>query len=224
MYVGEEEGPWEQWSISPLRSSLDLDLSTSPTFPTQQDRQHRTKTAKIGSRYTVYSSHFIRAYTSLDPDIYHMLRNSSTSATQIATNSAPPSPPPSPKPSGSCSPIPRLNWVVQQFRSLPTPPASHRFPFGSRSKWMGSRPDDGCRFLVVHHPAPRSTDFAPLPRNTAKSLLIQTPTFHCLCICITVLQSPLNVENYSYMHNDDEHCKELPQFRACFLRNIYPFR
>ena len=66
MHVGEDEGPWEQWSISPLRSSLDLDLSTSPTFPTQQDRQHRTKTAKIESRYTMYSSHFIRAYTLLD--------------------------------------------------------------------------------------------------------------------------------------------------------------
>jgi hypothetical protein len=129
------------------RSSFDLDSSMSPASLAQQDRQRRTETAEIRSRYTfTYHFHFIRAYSSFYArTLSYGARLLHLRDIQIATNSAPPSLPPSPKPSRSCSPILRLNRVVQLFRSLPMPPASHRFPFGSRSKWMGSRPGEGCR-------------------------------------------------------------------------------
>ena len=61
------------------RSSFGLDSSMSTT---QQDRQRRTETAEIRSRYTfTYPSHFIRAYMPFARGHHHMVRNSFTSST-----------------------------------------------------------------------------------------------------------------------------------------------
>lgn len=57
------------------------------------------------------------------------------------------------------------------------PPASLRFPFGSRSKWTESRSGEGCLDRWISSTlAFSSVEWLPVPRNTAKSLVIHQLT------------------------------------------------
>ena len=139
MYVArEEEVPWEQWSISSLRSSLDLDLLTSPTLPTQL---RRTKTANIGSKYTpMHSSHFIRGARI----------EVAWTRTFITRRATPPPPRHRPpriqrRPHHHPHQSPPGHPIPEEGRTaVPLITNANGLPFGSRSKWMWSGPGDDC--------------------------------------------------------------------------------